>query len=224
MTSETTSYAYEIMKDLQGFFKHGQRLAIYNNCKSNRDRLIIRLLWKSGRRVGEVIQVRVKEIDFETNNILWHIEKKREKIGNLSSKKAIYKKKDLVRWKPQDKVTMDMVKDYIKEMDLWPEQYLFQSPKGVEYHLTRQMVYHIVKEAADKAGIYFVGTKKPHPHHFRHSFIIDKAKGLKSPADIRKLQMIAEHSNLGMTEQYLQFGNEDMRDMMEMDDGEEDDK
>jgi site-specific recombinase XerD len=39
------------------------------------------------------------------------------------------------------------------------------------------------------------------------------ARKMKSPGDVRKLQMMMEHSNLAVTEQYLQFSDEDVKEM-----------
>jgi len=196
---KTEGYNMGIMSDLQGFFKQGQREAIYNSCSNPRDKLLIRMLWKTGRRIGEILKIKMSEIDFQNSNILWHIEKK---------------KREYPKWKPVDKVTLKMIADYANALDIFPEDYLFMNFNN-HRPLTRQRAFQIVRDTTEKAGIFFVGVKKPHPHHFRHSFAIDKAVKLKSPADMRKLQQYMEHSNMGMTEQYLQFGDEDQRSLIE---------
>jgi len=190
-----------IMTDPQGFFQSGQREALYNNCSTPRDKLLIRLLWKTGRRVGEILKLKVNEIDYEHNNILWHIEKKK---GNYP------------KWKPVDKITVNMIKEYLKTQVLEDEDPIFMN-WNTGRAITRIRVYQIVRAVAKKSGIGFVGVKKPHPHHFRHSFAIDKARKLKSPADMRKLQLYMEHSDMSMTEHYLQFGDEDQRSLIEDD-------
>lgn len=190
---------YNIMKDLSGYFKPGERERIYYHLKSARDRLIIRLLWKTGRRISEVLMVKVKDIDFDDNRILWNIEKKR---------------KGYRAWKPIDEETMFEVSKYIANNGLDNESYLFPSSSRTGY-LTRIRVYQILSKACEELGIFYVGAKKPHPHHFRHSFAIDKAKKLKSPADMRKLQQYLEHSSLSMTENYLQFGSGDLRSIVD---------
>lgn len=191
-----------VMSDLSGFFKDGQREAIYNSCKNDRDRMIIRLLWKSGRRVSEVLMIKAKDIDFENDNILWNIEKK---------------KREYRKWKPMDIKTMGMLKEYINSNQIVMESFLFPSTSSTG-HLTRIRVYQIVRQLCEGIGIYYVGEKKPHPHHFRHTFAIEKARKLKSPADMRKLQQFLEHSTMGMTENYLQFGDEELRSLVEDED------
>lgn len=199
---------FNIMRDLQGYFKDGERTRIYNSAESLRDKVLIRLLWITGRRLGEILDVKVHEIDFEINKISFHIEKKTEMINKIRVKK------DLVKLKPIDKFTIKLLKDYIEEYSLNKSDYLFKSDFKEGSHISRQRAFQIVRRACKNAGINKVGKGMPHPHHFRHTFAIDMAKKLKTPSDIRKLQMMLEHSNLAVTEQYLQFSDEDLKDMV----------
>ena len=218
----------DAMKDLTGFFKPGQRTAIYNACQSERDKLLIRLLWKSGRRIGEILALKVEDIDFENGNILWHIEKKCKKLRAEDGQfitwfdkkgKKHYKTQriDLKRLKPQDKRTLKELEIYVNKNWLLPKDYVFEGAKE-NTPITRQRAFQIVRDAAEDAGLGYIGIKKPHPHHFRHSFAVDIAKRLKSPGDLRKLQMAMEHTNLDMTQNYLQFGQTELRELMENDD------
>lgn len=200
------------MRDLQGYFKRGERKAIYDAALIEgkvRDAVLIRLLWISGRRISEILNIKIHEIDFEIDKISYHIDKKTHKI------KGVRYKKDLVKLKPVDKFTIGLLKKYINELELKPSDYLFKSDFKPDSPISRQRAFQIVRRYAEKANIEKVGGKKPHPHHFRHSYAIDRARKLKSPADIRKLQMMMEHSNLGVTEQYLQFSDNDLADMVE---------
>jgi integrase len=192
---------YNIMKDPDGFFRPGQREAIYNACNNNRDRLLIRLLWKTGRRIGEILNLKVKNINFDEREVMWFIEKK---------------KREYPRWKPCDSETINMLKEYTKDIPI--EEYVFKSTQKEEGPISRQRAFQIIRKLCEKAGIDFVGSKHPHPHHFRHSFAVDKARKLGSPADMRSLQLHLEHDNMGMTEQYLQFGNAELRKLIDEDD------
>lgn len=198
---------FNVMKDLQGYFKEGERKAMYNSAENPRDKVLIRLLWISGRRISEILNIKVQEIDFQINKISFHIEKKSEKVL------GIRQKKDLVKLKPMDSFTAKLIKWYIEIKGLKPNQYLFESEFNPGHPISRQRAFQIIRKVAEDAGIEKVGSKLPHAHHFRHSFAIDQAKNLKSPGDLRKLQMMLEHANLGVTEQYLQFSDEDLRDL-----------
>lgn len=191
----------EVMKDVEGFFRTNERTYIYNACDSYRDRVLIRLLWKSGRRITEILQVKVKDIDFEKGNVLFIILKK---------------KKAFKKWKPLDKFTLTLLEKYIGLANLKPDHYLLHGGNPNKY-ISRQRAFQIVRRLCKKVGILSVGNKKPHPHHFRHSYCIDLAKRSKSPADIRNVQKFMEHSSLGITEKYLQFDDSDLRKLIEED-------
>ena len=201
----------ETMSDPSGHFKQGQRKEIYNSCESLRDKVLIRLLWKSGRRVSEVLKLKVKDINFKEGNILWHIDKKFKKLKGGGTKKN-----DLKRIKPMDGFTLKLLKHYIDEEEIGSEHYVLFSYDKFS-HLSRQRVYQIVARSCEKAGIFHVGNGKPHPHHFRHTFAVNWAKNSTNPADIVKLKNHLEHSDLKVTETYLQFATEESREMVEMD-------
>jgi integrase/recombinase XerD len=200
---------FSVIKDLKGYFEEGQRKAIYEAAESHRDKVLIRLLWVTGRRISEILNVRISEINLTDNHIAFHIEKKTEKVD------GIRRKKDLVKLKPIDIKTSAMIKSYIEEVNLRHSQYLFESPFKPGFPISRQRAFEIVRTCAAKAGISKVGDTAPHPHHFRHTYAIDMAKKLKTPGDLRKLQMIMEHANLAVTEQYLQFADWELREMVE---------
>ena len=188
------------IRDVQGFFKSGERERMYNTCNNPRDRILVALLWKTGRRIGEILELKVRDIDFENAEIVWNIEKKK----NLKR----------VR-KPAQMWLLKTLYTYISYTNLRSEDYILESRYKPGQPITRQRAFQIIRQAAKAAGISYVGVKQPHPHHFRHSFAIDLAKKAKSPADIRKVQMWLEHSSLDITEHYLQFGNEDLRELIE---------
>jgi len=192
--------SFVVMKDLQGYFKEGQRKKIYNSAETLRDKVLIRLLWVTGRRISEILQIKVHEIDFELMAVSIHIKKKRFDKVSLSY---------------LDKFTIKLLKYYIKSYGLRPDDYLFKSDFKKDSPISRQRAFEIVRKTCRKAGIYKVGKKEPHPHHFRHSFAVDLAKKMKKPEDVRKLQMALDHSSLAVTEKYLQFSGEEMRSLVE---------
>jgi len=188
------------MTNLRGYFQEGERKAIYNSAENLRDRALIRLLWVTGRRIREILNIKVSDIDWEMKQIIVHLEKK---------------KRDVVDVSYIDDFTVNLLRNYIKYYRLKNDDFLFKSDYTENKSLTRQRAFQIVRRLAKKAGIESVGGDKPHPHHFRHSLAVDIARKMKNPADLRKLQMLLGHSSLSITERYLKFSNEEIRELIE---------
>ena len=81
------------------------------------------------------------------------------------------------------------------QMDIVPgnEQYVFLNRRGKK--LTRVMVFYIIKEVAEAAGI----TKTVSPHTFRHSFATHLVEG---GADLKAVQDMLGHESITTTEIY----------------------
>ena len=217
----TEKNSFQVMKDLQGYFKDGERKAIYNAADSLRDKLLIRLLWITGRRINEILNIKVHEIDHELKQITIHIEKKTMKLKDEHGKDVIKDdnpiriKKDVIDISYIDDFTYNLITAYLNENTLQSNDYLFKSEFKENQPITRQRAFQIVRRLCKIVGIDKVGDNKPHPHHFRHSLAVDIAKQMKNPADIRKLQNILGHSSLAVTEQYLKFSNEEIRELID---------
>jgi len=200
-------YNTSAMKDIQGYFREGQREAIYREAQKEnklRDLVLFRLLWKSGRRISEVLLVKVKDIDFNNRLIYWNILKKG---------------KPLAVWKPIDTKTLELLSYYIEKYNglLLPDHFLLHNGNPLK-HISRQRADQILQRYCKKLNIRVGEKGRPHLHHFRHSFAIDLVRKAKTGSGIRITQQALEHSSLNMTEQYLQFSPEELRDLIE-DDG-----
>lgn len=213
---------FNVMKDLQGYFKEGQRKAIYDIAENPRDKVLIRLLWITGRRISEILNIKVHEIDFQINAISIHVEKKTTKLKDSNGKtvlnengKAKKVKLDYISLSYIDDKTANILKYYISTNKLLTTDYLFKSNFNPVKPISRQRAFEIIKSCCNKVGIFKVGKDNPHPHHFRHSYAIDNAKNMKSPADVRKLQLAMNHSSLAVTEQYLKFNIKELKSMLD---------
>ncbi len=126
----------QVMKDVSGFFSDSQLKAIYNKAESYRDKVLIRLLWKSGRRISEVLEIRKGDIDFDNAMIVWNI---------LKKKKAVRK------WKPIDRWTLGLLSEYILQSKLDEDKYYLLHTGYPEKHMTRQRAFQIVRDV----GVFF---------------------------------------------------------------------
>ena len=178
------------MKDLGGYIKPKDAQAMLTLAKSegkDRDYILLKILWTTGRRISEVLNLKAKDIEQDDPYAIFKILKKRNK--NYHRRMPLYSE------------THKEILWYIEEREYGPEDYLFP--------ITRQRAWQIVREYAERIGVYFIGNTKPHPHHFRHGFAVAYAKENKGAEGLKNLQLLLDHSSVDNTMHYLQFAQED---------------
>lgn len=135
---------------------------------------IIKMLYGAGLRLGELLGLKLTDINSE--NMLIYIRKGK---GN------------------KDRVVMlseTLLKDLREYFKIYkPQEYLFEGQGGGAY--TDKSVQNVVKNTALKAGI----KKKVTPHTLRHSFATHL---LESGTDIRYIQQLMGHQSIKTTEVY----------------------
>lgn len=157
--------------------------------ESLRNEAIIETLYGSGLRVSELIQARISRLDLNENLLI--VEGK----GN---------KERLV---PVSPVASSLIQEWLKQrgrMDVKPEgnDIIFLNRRGKP--LTRVMIFHIIKELAELAGI----KKNVSPHTLRHSFATHLLEG---GANLRAIQEMLGHESISTTELYLHLDRSRLR-------------
>lgn len=180
------------MKDLKGYMTPRECKMVVEAATNSRDKLLLRLLWRTGARITEVLSIEVEDIVFEEQVII---------IKTLKQRKRKKKAKTKKRRIPIDGKTLDSVKEYLKDEKIF---------SGRIFKITRVAAFYIVRKCGQKAGVGHVGEKEIHPHHFRHSFAVEFMK--QNPDGLRKLQMLLGHSSISTTADYLQFSTSQLRD------------
>ncbi len=151
-----------------------------------RERGIVLMLYSTGVRVGELVKIKVKDIDFE------------EGVLNVRGGKG---KKDRIVILG-DKI-INFLKEYIKKNNLVGDDYLFFS-KHKRNHLTERYIQKVIKELKERAGI----QKEVTPHVLRHTFATHL---LEQGESIRKIQVLLGHSNLQTTQIYTKVSTEELK-------------
>jgi len=192
-------YTTELMKDLEGYISSDTFERVLNCAVCERDRLLLLVGWRTGRRISEILLLKKEHINWDSRLVKFKILKKRNK--------------EYYKLKAVDSDLLNQL--YVYTKNLAPEDYLFYGrDKGS--HVSRRQAYNIIRKAAETANVYSVGLKPPHPHMLRHSFAINFLKKAKNQTiAIKLLQTILEHSDLRMTSHYLQFGQADLREELE---------
>ena len=192
------------MKDLRGFLTPEQVEAMIESCDNLRDRLLIRLLWRTGMRISELVRpgkdrspvlgLRVSDILWDENALIIRHAKRR---GNPPRRIDV------------DPETLVMIKEYLEKR---PDKSDFVIP------ITRQMSYLVVRQAAERVGITEVGDplvskrRHPHPHHLRHSLAVHSVRVTKGRYDdLIRLQRQLGHASVATTAGYIQFSDEEQR-------------
>ena len=136
----------KIPKTFPVFLSKEEVLSLFSNIKNEKHKLMIKLLYGSGLRVNELVNLKVKDLNFE-NNYGWVRQGKGRKDRLFIIPTLL--KQDLI--------------NYIKENNLNDESWLFASYNG---HISTRTIQEIIKKTCKKTKL----NKKVHPHTLRHSF------------------------------------------------------
>jgi len=157
----------------------------------HRDRAMLELLYATGLRVSELINLRQSQVNF--NQGVLRI------VGKGDRERLIPLGDEAQRW----------LRDFIDgpRMEILLERqtdFLFPTRRGDR--MTRQAFWHIIKRYAQKAGI----RKKLSPHSLRHAFATHL---LNRGADLRVVQLLLGHSDLSTTQIYTHVARERLKDL-----------
>ncbi len=157
----------------------------------HRDRAMLELLYATGLRVSELINLKQSQINFNQGVLRIVGKGDRERLIPLGDESQ--------RW----------LRDFINgpRMEILLERqtdYLFPTRRGDR--MTRQAFWHIIKRYAEKAGI----RRKLSPHSLRHAFATHL---LNRGADLRVVQLLLGHSDLSTTQIYTHVARERLKDL-----------
>ena len=156
-----------------------------NNNFDIRNKAMLELMYSTGVRVSELVNLTIYDIDL-TEDII--------KVFGKDIKERIV---------PLGDMALDSVKDYLKvRKEMLKKEnndYLFLNNHGKK--LTRQGFFKIVKNLAKEKNI----KTEFSPHTLRHSFA---SHLLKYGADLRSIQELLGHSDLATTQIYTHIEND----------------
>jgi integrase/recombinase XerD len=152
-----------------------------------RDRAMIQLMYASGLRVSELCGLKLGDLDLARGIV--------RAFGKGGKRRLV----------PVGEAALDAIGAYLR--DVRPkattrDPSLFLSPRGGP--LTRQGFWKLLKRYARVAGI----TTPLSPHKLRHSFATHLLRG---GADLRAVQAMLGHADLGTTEIYTRVAQDHVR-------------
>lgn len=161
--------------------------------EGHRNKAIIEALYGCGLRVSELVSLRLTDIH--------------EAEGYIS----VIGKGNKQRLVPIGEMALKEIGLYMQKRRLLPVIHdgniVFLNRRG--RRLTRAMIFHIIRELAEKAGI----KKKISPHTFRHSFATHL---VQAGADLRAVQEMLGHESIMTTEIYTHIDREHLKDQLRL--------
>ncbi len=155
-----------------------------------RNRAIIETAYGCGLRVSEVTGLRLSHVFFDEEYII---------VEGKGSKQRLV---------PIGQVALEQIRTYLKEnrsrqvVKPGCDDILFLNNRGSG--LSRVMVFYIIKDLCERAGI----RKQVSPHTLRHSFATHLLEG---GANLRAIQQMLGHESITTTEIYLHIDRSHLR-------------
>jgi integrase/recombinase XerD len=158
--------------------------------RSLRDRALVELLYGAGLRVSEAVELERGSIDLDNRLVRCTGKGDKERIVPLGREAAEAIRRYQARGRPY--------------LDRRHRPELFLNAQGGA--LTRAGAFLILRKLAEKAGL---DPQRVHPHILRHSFATHLLEG---GADLRSVQEMLGHADLGTTELYTHVSDRRRRD------------
>ena len=157
--------------------------------EGQRNRAMLEVLYSCGLRVSELISLRYSDVYFDEGFI---------RVEGKGSKQRLV---------PISETAIREIKNYLLDRNLMVvkkgfEDILFLSRRGTA--LSRIMVFHIIKQQTEMAGVH----KNVSPHTFRHSFATHLLEG---GANLRAIQEMLGHDKITTTEIYTHIDRQFLR-------------
>lgn len=158
--------------------------------EGTRNKAIIETLYSCGLRVSELTELIVSNLYFDEGFIRVIGKGNKERLVPIGDTAIKYIKLYIDSYR----VHLNIAKAH--------EDFLFLNRRGRK--LTRVMIFYIVKDLCEKAGI----KKNISPHSFRHSFATHLVDG---GADLRAIQEMLGHQSITTTEIYTHLDRDYLR-------------
>ena len=152
-----------------------------NSPAAMRDSAILEMLYATGLRVTELIELTVHSIDWQAGFVVVMGKGRKERVT------------------PMSRTAYDLLRRYVEEargalLKGRMSNSLFVNKSGGKF--TRQGLWKLVKKYARAAGM----EEKVHPHTFRHTYATHLLEG---GADLRAVQVMLGHADIATTQIYM---------------------
>lgn len=216
---------------LKTFLTSQEVKAMIDAADNLRDKAVIYLLADTGCRVSELVRIQADEIDFERGIILiQHLKQRVKKQCPKCNRQAGHKQNFCPKCGADiSKIALSGESKVSRLINVGPEalkaasNYLDARKNDSELliPISRQMVYRIVRDLADRVGIHGRALLHPatlkyhyaHPHSFRDALAIDWASVAGDAEGQKALQAQLGHQSFESTARYLKLAPEKHREI-----------
>lgn len=161
-------------------------------CRSERDRLFVRVGFETGGRVSELITIRRCDVDLPGRQIRLRTLKQRRDRRR--------KREEVCRWIPVSASLCADLGAYMLRFSTRSTIYQAVSQTYRLFPITRQAAHKLIRAAGKRAGILAHGGREVSPHILRHSF----AKNcISQGVPINVLKDLMGHASIASTMVYL---------------------
>lgn len=158
--------------------------------EGGRNRAILEMLYSSGLRVSELVNLKLSNIHFDIGFL--------RVMGKGSKERLVPIGRDALKYL---KIYVDEIRVHVP-MKKTHENFVFLNRRGT--HLSRVYVFTMIKACAERIGL----KKTISPHTFRHSFATHLIEG---GADLRAVQEMLGHESIMTTEIYTHLDRNYLR-------------
>lgn len=177
---------------LPQFFYEEEMEALFNTVSNDakkglRDRVVIELLYATGIRVSELVNIKVMDLDMNLPGV---------KVLGKGNKE---------RFVPFGEFCRQSIEQYLekfKPLKSKSHPYLIVNMKGDP--ITERGVRYLLNDVVERTA----GITEIHPHKLRHTFATHL---LNQGADLRTVQSLLGHVNLSTTGKYTHVSNQQLR-------------
>ncbi|MBI1845669.1 MAG: site-specific tyrosine recombinase XerD [Candidatus Rokubacteria bacterium] len=156
-----------------------------------RDRALLELLYATGMRASECLDLRIEDVNLTAGYVICTGKGRKQRLIPLGGQAAHWVRAYLTGARPAFTRRRDGGR-------------LFVNPRGLA--LSRQSLWSIVRRAARAAGV----TRAVSPHVLRHCFASHLLEG---GADLRSVQAMLGHADIGTTQIYTHLPSATLRRM-----------
>ena len=156
-----------------------------------RDRAMLELLYASGVRISELVNIKFSDLDLDRNII--------KVFGKGSKERLVPFGEDAAQW------ISAYIDERKKNKDLASIKYIFLNNRGTK--ISRHAFWHRLKEYCLEIGL----KQDISPHTLRHAFATHL---LNRGADLRSVQVLLGHSDLSTTQIYTHIAKQRLSELV----------